>query len=349
MPLEDARLARRGGMAAGLALPSQGVVTAMAKQLQMSRGQLLRIGARLSLFPLLALTVVAGLLMGPSSARAASGRVLTATPGASWALGGALRSATTSNVLYHGGPVMAGEMQVYAIFWEPAGSFVSSKFNMLIKRYFRDVGDSGLYANNGQYADTSGQAPAGAELAGTFVDRSAYPSTPVLQDSDIRNEVTHAMSVEGWTPGITHLFFVYTALNESICVAFFGSCSPPFGSMCGYHFGFRTPGGVVLYAGMPYAGNSLAQCYGLSVSPNRDVTADAEVNLTSHEQMESATDPEASGWFGPGGLTDEIADKCLGVFGPLNAKGGDVYFKGHPYILQEEWDNAVSGCVLTGP
>ena len=101
--------------------------------------------------------------------------------------------------------------------------------------------------------------------------------------------------------------------------------------------------------GMPYAGNSLAQCYGLSVSPNRDVTADAEINLTSHEQMESATDPEASGWFGPGGLTYEIADKCLGVFGPLNAKGGDVYFKGHPYILQEEWDNAVSGCVLTGP
>jgi hypothetical protein len=119
--------------------------------------------------------------------------------------------------------------------------------------------------------------------------------------------------------------------------------------MCGYHFGFPTPGGVVLYAGMPYAGNSLAQCYGLSVSPNRDVAADAEVNVTSHEQMEAATDPEASGWFGPGGLTDEIADKCVGVFGPLNAKGGDVYFKGHPYILQEEWDNAVSGCVLTGP
>jgi hypothetical protein len=242
---------------------------------------------------------------------------------------------------------MAGEMQVYAIFWEPAGSVVSSKFNMLIKRYFRDVGDSGLYANNGQYTDRSGQAPAGAELAGTFVDRSSYPATPVLQDSDIRAAVMRAMSVEGWTPGITHLFFVYTTLNESICTLF--GCSPPFGSMCGYHFGFATPAGVVLYAGMPYAGNSLAQCYGLSVSPNRDAAADAEVNVTSHEQMEAATDPEASGWFGPGGLTDEIGDKCVGVFGPLNAKGGDVYFKGHPYILQEEWDNAASGCVLTGP
>ena len=305
---------------------------------------------RLFLFPMLAVTVVAGLLMNLSSARAASGEVLMPSPGALWALGDAPRSVTSSNVLYHGGPVMAGEMQVYAIFWEPRGSFVSSKFNRLIKRYFRDVGDSGLYANNEQYTDRSGQAPTGAELAGTFVDRSPYPSTPVLQDYAIRGEVKHAMSVKGWMPGITHLFFVYTALNESICAAFLRACSPPYGTMCGYHFGFRAPAGsVVLYAGLPYAGNSLARCYGLSVSPNRDIAADAEVNATSHEQMEAATDPEASGWFGPGGLTDEIADKCVGVFGPLNAKGADVYFKGHPYILQKEWDNAVSGCVLTGP
>jgi hypothetical protein len=302
---------------------------------------------RFFLLPVLAVTVIAGLFMSPPGARAASGKAVGPASGAARALESAPGSVTASNVLYHGGPVMAGQMQVYAIFWEPAGSFVSSKFNMLIKRYFRDVGDSGLYANNGQYTDSSGQAPSGAELAGTFVDSSPYPSTPVLQDSDIRNEVMHVMSVEGWTPGITHLFFVYTALNESVCSPF--GCSPPVGSMCGYHFGFRAPAGVVLYAGMPYAGNSLAHCYGLSVSPNRDAAADAEVNVTSHEQMEAATDPEATGWFGPGGLTDEIGDKCVGVFGPLNAKGGDVYFKGHPYILQEEWDNAVSGCVLTGP
>ena len=245
--------------------------------------------------------------------------------------------------------MMAGQMRVYAIFWEPKDFSVSPKFNMLLKRYFRDVGESGLYANNRQYADGSGQAPAGAELAGTFVDTSPYPAVPVLQDSDIRNEVVHAMSVQGWQPGITHLFFVYTAAGESVCVAFFGSCSPPGGSMCGYHFGFRTPGGVVLYAGLPYAGNSLPTCYGLSTSPNRDMAADAEVNVTSHEQMEAATDPEASGWFGPGGLADEIADKCVGVFGPLDATGADLHIKGHRYIVQEEWDNAAAGCALTGP
>ena len=180
----------------------------------------------LLLLPLLTLTLIAGLLINPSSVQAAS---TSSGP-------------TTSNLIYHGGPVMAGEMQAYAIFWEPGGSFVSKTYNKLLKRYLKDVGDSGLYHNNEQYTDTSGQAPTGARLADTFVDTSPYPSTPILQDFDIRNEVTHAMSVEGWTPGITHLFFVYTALHEIICNSLFGICSAPVD--CGYHFGFGTPAGV---------------------------------------------------------------------------------------------------------
>src|SRR5690348_1160478 len=287
----------------------------------------------LLLLPVLALVLSAGLLVTPASVRAAS---TSSGP-------------TTSNLIYHGGPVMAGEMQAYAIFWEPRGSFVSATYNKLLKRYLKDVGDSGLYHNNVQYTDTSGQAPTGAELADTFVDTSPYPSTPILQDSDIRTEVTHAMSVEGWTPGITHLFFVYTALHESICNSLLGICSAPVGSSCGYHFGFGTPAGIVLYAALPYAGNDLAQCYGLSSSPNHDADADAEISITSHEQMEAATDPAASGWFGLGGLSDEIGDKCVAAYGPLNEDGADVFFKGHPYIVQEEWDNTVSGCELSGP
>ena len=305
----------------------------------------------LLLLPLLTLTLVAGLLMNPSSVQAASSTVFKSTPHFFWAQGRAPTSGgpTTSNLIYHGGHVMAGEMKAYAIFWEPSGSFVSATYNKLLKRYLRDIGDSGLYENNEQYTDTSGQAPTDTELAGTFVDTSPYPSTPFLQDSAIRNEVTHAMSVKGWKPGITHLFLVYTALNEIICSSFLRTCNAPVGHTCGYHFGFGTLAGPVLYAALPYADNSLTQCYGLSGSPNHDAAADAEINITSHEQVEAATDPEGSGWFGPGGFSDEIGDKCVGVFGPLNAHGADVSFHGLPYIVQEEWDNVVSGCVLNGP
>ncbi|HLZ63375.1 MAG TPA: hypothetical protein VKR06_41100 [Ktedonosporobacter sp.] len=287
----------------------------------------------LLLVPVLALALMVGLFTNPSSVRA------TSTSGVP----------TTGNLIYHGGPVMAGEMEAYAIFWEPHGSFVSPTYNKLLKRYLRDIGDSGLYENNEQYTNASGQAPADVELAGTFVDKSPYPSTPLLQDSAIRNEVAHVMSVKEWKPGITHLFLVYTALNEIICSPFLGTCSAPVGGSCGYHFGFGTPAGVVLYAALPYAGNALAHCYGLNTSPNHDIAADAEINITSHEQIEAATDPAASGWFGPGGLSDEIGDKCIGVFGPFNEDGADVSYNGHPYVVQEEWDNTAHGCVLSGP
>ena len=53
----------------------------------------------------------------------------------------------SGNVVYNGGPVMAGTMNVYAIFWEPANN-VSANYNTLIKRYFNDVGGSPLYNNN---------------------------------------------------------------------------------------------------------------------------------------------------------------------------------------------------------
>jgi hypothetical protein len=297
----------------------------------------------------LALALAAGLLAYPSTAQAASDTGARPTAATARSLDRATVQAPSSDdVVYHGGPVMAGDMKAYLIFWEPSGSTVSPRFDRLLKRYFRDVGDSGLYANNRQYTDSAGGAPTGADLAGVFRDSRPYPAAPLLQDTDVRAEISRAMTAKGWTPGITHAFFVYTASNESICTPF-GFCTAPLSRSCGYHFGFNTPDGPVLYAALPYAANSLTDCYGLRSTPNHDIAADAEVNVTSHEQMELATDPEASGWFGQGGLLDEIADKCAGVFGPLDRHGADVSFKGHRYIVQEEWDNAASSCTLTGP
>lgn len=34
---------------------------------------------------------------------------------------------------------------------------------------------------------------------------------------------------------------------------------------------------------------------------------------------------------------------------PLDANGGDLNVNGDEYIVQQEWDNNVSGCVIAGP
>ncbi len=273
--------------------------------------------------------------LGPLSADAAAG-------GKAHFMGTKLHAQTqkfarTSNLTYHGGPVMAGTANVYAIFWEPTGSYVSSTYNSLIERYFGDIGSSPLYHINTQYTQTGGGYPSNAVLAGSWVDTAAYPSG-TLQDSNIQAEVTHAQSVNGWKSSLNNVFFVFTAKNENICVQ--GVCS--FSYFCAYHSNF----GSTLYAAMPYTGTNLSAC-GVTHSPNGDVDADSTINVTSHEQNEAATDPQGTAWYDRSG--NENGDKCAWKFGTLNSQGGDVSWNGHAYYVQKEWDNHISGCALSGP
>jgi hypothetical protein len=249
----------------------------------------------------------------------------------------AFAAASSNNLAYGGGPVMGGTTNVYAIFWEPTGS-VSANYNSLIERYFNDVGGSPLYHNNTQYTDSNGNVPSNTHLAGTWVDTTAYPESPLL-DSDIQNEVTNAMNANGWSAGIDNIFFVFLEQNQDLCFdSSYSQCAS--NSFCAYHNYFGTD---TIYAAMPYAASF--SCNPGS-SPNND-DADQTINVTSHEQMEAATDPLLNAWTDSSG--QEIGDKCAWQFGPLDAAGGDVNWNGDEYIVQEEWDNAVGGCVLTGP
>ena len=288
----------------------------------------------LYLLPLMTLALLVVSLLQPLSAGAVSlGKThlfktkLQASP-----------NAGVGNLQYHGGPVMGGTARAYAIFWEPTGSHVSSTYNSLILRYFGDVGGSSLYHNNTQYKDSSGTYPSNAVLGASRVDTAAYPSG-TLSDAQVQSEVTHAKQVNGWTSNIDNIFFVFTAKGENICSG--SSCS--FTSFCAYHgyFGSNTQ-----YAAMPYTGTNLSAC-GVSTSPNHDFDADSTINVTSHEQMEAATDPHLNAWYDLVGY--EIGDKCAWQFGATNSQGGDVVWNGHAYEVQKEWDNARRGCVLSGP
>jgi hypothetical protein len=250
-----------------------------------------------------------------------------------------VNAAASSNLIYHGGPVMAGVSKDYAIFWEPTGSYVSPTYNSLIERYFGDVGSSGLYHNNTQYTNSVGKAPTSSSLGGAWVDTSAYPG-PTLSDAQIQHEATKAIKANGWTASIHNNFFVFTARNEVICT---GSSSCSFTNWCAYHGAF----GSTIYDAMPYVGTNLTACWAGGKSPNGDVDADATINVTSHEQMEAATDPHLNAWYDSSGY--EIGDKCAWTFGHINTDGSNVSWNGHKYIVQREWDNHTNSCVLTGP
>jgi hypothetical protein len=240
------------------------------------------------------------------------------------------------NLTYHGGPVMFGTAHIFLIFWEPTGHGVTPKYNELNKRYFQDISDTGLYENNEQYTNASGKYPADVAIGGTFLDTHPYPANP-MTDAQVRAEVTHAQAVKGWTSSIHNIFFVYTGSGEHNALA-------DMNNFCAYHSFFGTN---TLYAAIIYP-TVLAGCLVPPPSPNHDLIADSAVNFSSHEQMEAATDPLLNAWFHVD-IAHEIGNECDFVFGPRNHFGGDVIFHGHPYLVQKEWDNKKSGCVLKGP
>ena len=245
---------------------------------------------------------------------------------------------------YNGGPVEATGSKNYLIFWEPTGSVVASNYNSGLQQFFGDIGGSTLYGVASQYYQTNGSTKQlianTASVGGAWTDTGAYPSGTV-QDSDIQNEVTKAISANGWSTGVGNEFFVFLAKGENECMS--GSCS--FSTYCAYHGNFTSGSSTVLYAAMPYAGTDLSGC-GIqsgSGTPNGPDT-DAEISITSHELMETVTDPMLNAWFDATGA--EIGDKCAYTYGPTSSNGADITINSHPYIVQEEFDNANLGCSI---
>lgn len=240
------------------------------------------------------------------------------------------------NLTYHSGSVMSGTVHVYAIFWEPTGN-VSTNYNSLIQRYFGDMGGSPLYAINSQYTQTGGGFSSNSVLSASWVDSQAFPESPLL-DTDIQNEVTRAQQVNSWSSGIDNIFFVFTERGENLCFdASKTQCAS--NTFCAYHNYYGNNN--TIYAAMPYAASFSCDP---GTSPNNN-EADQTINVTSHEQMEAATDPYLNAWYDSAGY--EIGDKCAWIFGSLNGQGADVTWNSNPYIVQEEWNDASSSCRLS--
>jgi hypothetical protein len=81
--------------------------------------------------------------------------------------------------------------------------------------------------------------------------------------------------------------------------------------------------------------------FGAIQSPNGNPDADVEISPTSHEVMESITDPDtATGWYDSSGF--ENGDECAYVYGATQGTAGQLYNQvigGRRYLTQEEFSN----------
>jgi hypothetical protein len=262
-------------------------------------------------------------------------------------------------IIYHKGPVMH-TFTAYLIFWLPQPYFYDatgspSTFESIMAQYFRDIGGTPFYNLLTQYWDYAGPIQNSVSLGGTYVDTRPYghaaTAADPLSSNDMKDEVQNAIDANHWTADLNHAFFVFTGFGAQICTDIsHKSCSflVGFGTFCGYHDYIPAPAPTI-YAVIPDSADCVGSPYtNTYAGPNHDRVADEIVDVVSHEQFESATDPDESGWYSDGWFSGEIGDLCESSYGPVQADGGDVTLNhGHGYRLQGEWNDRSGRCAFS--
>jgi hypothetical protein len=261
----------------------------------------------------------------------------------------------TTNLSYHGGPVMHTN-KVYTIYWAPAGYPIAGSYKAAINTFFKNVAaDSGLHSNvyytDTQYFSTGPSYISYSSTFGsTYTDTHAFPAsgcplyaglTVCLTDTQIRNEIKRVVALKGWVASPTTMFFMFTPNHVGSCFAA-GQCAFTF--YCAYHSYVNQ----VIYANQPYTNAIPADCglQGIAPTAPNGFAADSTINVVSHEHNEAITDPRLNAWWNSS-TGAENGDQCAWIFGPLTI-GYNQTINGHHYILQEEWSNATTRCRLAG-
>jgi hypothetical protein len=168
----------------------------------------------------------------------------------------------------------------------------------------------------------------------------ATPRCP-LTDADIQNEVDVDLAANPtWAkPGPNVEYFVYTPTDadecsgpdamdptKTDCFAINGKLGPnEIGAYCAYH-GDHSNGTNGPYAFQPFTANG--NCFTQSTFPN-GVNVDTVLGATSHEEIESNTDPFLNAWIDVCGA--EIGDKCAYNYGYLAPDGTNIVLNGNRY------------------
>jgi hypothetical protein len=232
--------------------------------------------------------------------------------------------APVPNLQYHGGPVISS-VDVVSIYWGAAwSSGLNAQLINQLNAFFDFLVTSTYVDMLAEYSTSSTPIRHGRRLAS--VNINTEPGIPsgggrLVTDAQIQQALNgwvanHTVSV----PTANTLYFVFLPPNVTSQMAGgAGSCS----SYCGYH-NFT---GNIYYAVIPFV-----NCSGCVFPGN---FLDTLTEVSSHEFAEAITDPKLNAWW-DSGSGNEIGDIC---------NRNTVRLGG--YLVQTEWSNAQSACVIT--
>lgn len=282
----------------------------------------------------------------------------------------------TPPLTYHNGPVQHSST-VYAIFWQPPGYYYSPSYRSTISQYFNDLSaasfrTSNVYASDTQYYDKTGPGSTknfisdSVTFAGSALVKDAVPaskcanytmgdgtlSKACLTDAQLMTEIKNVIAANHWPTDLGHEYFLFTPkqLGDCFDTSFKDGCYDPSTvsshAYCAYHSWI---GVSTLYAVLPWADLTGGCQYSTRHSPSpNDDGADIAINLISHEQNETMTDPLGTAWYDSG--FSENGDECAWLSLATKYNGIGDYsqtINGDEYLMQYEWSDRAKKCVAT--
>jgi hypothetical protein len=225
------------------------------------------------------------------------------------------------NLIDHGGAVLPTDT-TYAIWWGNSAAWPSDAQSGLDALLEGFEGTNFLSIAN-QYMRGGST---NSSFAGNLYDAASSPPSRSPKTSAIVGEACKVLSANGLKPSATALYVVYT------------SNFPGHVNFCAWHSYGTCNGTTIQVAYMPnttgVAGCDPGNLYNCNTYSQGTRSL---ANVTSHEFMETLTDPDISAWYDSSG--EEIGDKCAWTFNSC------VSLKNSNWQLQQEWSNAAGGCV----
>jgi hypothetical protein len=237
-----------------------------------------------------------------------------------WQRGFAHHQGGGGNLIDHGGPVLAAD-STYAIWWGPTTAWPSDT----------QTGIDALFNgfNGTSFLGVANQYMRGGTATSSFVRSffdSSIPPSRSPSNATLANEVCTVLNANGVPPSSNAIYFIYT------------SNFPSRANFCAFHTSGTCNGVTIQFAYMPNTTGVTGCDPGNLLGCNTFSQGTRSLaNVTSHEYMETITDPVLNAWFDSSG--QEIGDKCAWQFQSC------VTLTNGSWQLQEEWSNAASSCV----
>ncbi len=251
----------------------------------------------------------------------------------------AARTAASNGILYHGGPIMTGTVDVYYIWY---GNWGTNSAKTILTDFISHLGGSPYEHINTTYYNGAGTHVSGNIAYKGSYSTSAYLGTS-LSDSQILKVVSDALAGNHLPYDGNAIYFVLTSKEVT---ASSGFCT----QYCGWHTSGSSAKGKVRYSFVGNPDRCPTACEAQTTGPNGNAGADGMASIIAHESEETISDPDLNAWYDSSGA--ENGDKCAWTFGtektaPNGAKY-NVTLGSRNYLIQRNWVNAGGGyCAMS--